>query len=105
MFENTKVVKIGNKQYCAYCGKEACEESQYDCHGWEEQKNYSCDCEGAKLDLKHQEELFRLERKHDEEIYPFVQAGKDKIKEITYLYEKASLERSLALLKLNYGQK
>lgn len=53
-------MNINGKHYCAYCGKEIPEDITWDDH--ERYEYYHCDCDGALLELKIEDEINELRK-------------------------------------------
>lgn len=77
---NTETIRIGDKTYCVYCGKEAMSIGIYEDYNRYEY-NY-CNCEGAKLEIKMQKIKETLEQIKNKNIELFNQ----------YKYENEILE-------------
>lgn len=87
---NTKAVWIGDKCYCAYCGKETDTDYEYDeCI---EYRYFYCDCEGAKLDIEKQ----KIEKKLAE----LEKEAKEKLNELRFQYELTELMKKYNIYEI-----
>jgi hypothetical protein len=103
MYIDTQVVSINGNMHCIYCGKVANNETKYESHGREEINFYNCNCPGALIEIRQNQELLELNRRHNIELSDFIAAGRAKIREREYAYKRDALNKNLAKLNADYA--
>jgi hypothetical protein len=88
-YYDTKIIKIGFKHYCVYCGNEAYHE--FESHDYNRIDYHNCDCDGAKAEREFQLEVDKLHKKYDNLMIEDI----NKINELKFIYEARELKKEL----------